>query len=1171
MKKRLAAFLLSAVMVLGSTLTFLPAIAHAEPLEKTYTFSDLKSPMEYGLTSEVTSDGKLNITFNDQYKSKFFEIPSDIDPSTITKLTFNLSDGNEGDLAFKFHTKDDYDSDNKNGTPVSYGKAEVVPQAGAQEKYFSIMSLNTGTTKATVDSVTFYLSGEGNPGAADEPDAGPSVEGENLLKNGDFADADVSMWGAEQESAKISVASGDDVIYGDVKTYGVINGRTTPFQCFAYDVTDLVENGGTYAYCFYIKLSDDYEGAPGTQRQVDFAPYVTSGGNTTYLGSYSPEVTGSSSQQLTPGEWTKYEGTFKVSAAGNLDKVVLRFLEQGEDYGEGACVMGEYYMTGASFIELQKKKVTIESNVPNLKDKFVEDFGEDIICGTSLSGSEISDKVLLDLVTKHFNSVTLGNELKPDSHLGYSAPSTTETAVIEGKEIEVPVLNFANSEGYLDYFLNWNAEHPDDQFKLRGHVLTWHSQTPEWFFHEDYDASKPLVTPEVMSLRHEWYIKTVLEHYVGEDSKYKDLFYGWDVVNEAVSDATGTYRNAEEGSSWWAVYQSNEFIINAFKFANKYAPADVELYYNDYNDCTPGKVEAIVALLNDVKNAEGTRIDAMGMQGHYNVDSPTPEQFESAAKKYGEVVGKIMVTELDFKASTSYDGTEATLQEEYTKQAYSYKNLYQTMKKLNDEGSVKVGGFIVWGVIDGNSWLQAYTGVGGGVTDGRPQCPLLFDDNYKVKPAFWAIVDPTQLAPEIKSVEISQSSVDNFNLATEYAFGEGDTNATFKAIWNEGQLQFLVNVEDASDDAEDMVKVFVDKYNSKATGITNKEVDVKRAEGEATEGGYKVIVSVPMEEVTANKSVGLDVVVINGSETIAFNDTTMTQETSSKYYADGVLKPFMLIPKGTAVIDGELDEAWADAVTISLDNKTDNPAAKAEVKVMWDDEYLYTYFIVEDPALNKNSEQVHEQDSVEVFIDETNSKAQEYNAGTKQYRINYENEHSFNGETCVEENETTFAKTTDNGYIVEGAFKWTEGKRSAGDFIGIELQINDADASGIRIGTATWNDVTNQCYACPACFGSAQLVEKQGQAITELPDSNQNDGEKGKTAGIVIGIVVAVLLAGAAGFFVLKDSKSSVSVKEIKDALKDQNEALKEQAEADSKTEEEEVQEVSEETTNDEK
>ena len=77
-----------------------------------------------------------------------------------------------------------------------------------------------------------------------------------------------------------------------------------------------------------------------------------------------------------------------------------------------------------------------------------------------------------------------------------------------------------------------------------------------------------------MNKRLEWYIKSVLEYYTADDSKYKDLFYGWDVVNEAISDSTATYRTDEEPgqdqlsdsthgskSSWWKVYGSNEFIL----------------------------------------------------------------------------------------------------------------------------------------------------------------------------------------------------------------------------------------------------------------------------------------------------------------------------------------------------------------------------------------------------------------------------------------------------------------------------------------------------------------------------------------------------------------------------------------------------------------------------------
>ena len=92
-----------------------------------------------------------------------------------------------------------------------------------------------------------------------------------------------------------------DIETSDVTTYAAITNRTLPSDCFAQDITDVVEPGHTYEYRFYAMLSDDYEGAPANQRQVDFAPYIVSGGSTTYLGSYSAKLSGSCSQQLTPG------------------------------------------------------------------------------------------------------------------------------------------------------------------------------------------------------------------------------------------------------------------------------------------------------------------------------------------------------------------------------------------------------------------------------------------------------------------------------------------------------------------------------------------------------------------------------------------------------------------------------------------------------------------------------------------------------------------------------------------------------------------------------------------------------------------------------------------------------------------------------------------------------
>ena len=239
---------------------------------------------------------------------------------------------------------------------------------------------------------------------------------------------------------------------------------------------------------------------------------------------------------------------------------------------------------------------------------------------------------------------------------------------------------------------------------------------------------------------------------------YKGQIHGWDVVNEAVSDATGSYRTDTEAggdrlsdpthgskSSWWHVYGSCEFIINAFRFANKYAPASLELYYNDYNECSPQKVKGIVELLRAVRDAEGTRISGMGMQGHYGMDYPTVPQLESAVRAYSQVVPSVMITEFDLKASPSFDGKD--LAGEYRRQAGRYQAIYSKLVELDREEGINVTGIVFWGVTDPYSWLQHASHVGGGASGAQPQCPLLFDGNYRAKTAFYAFTDGAGSSP----------------------------------------------------------------------------------------------------------------------------------------------------------------------------------------------------------------------------------------------------------------------------------------------------------------------------------------------------------------------------------------------------------------------------------------
>ena len=1098
-----ACIALSAAMTLTSVGSMLPSdwgietVYADETKTTTKTFTADQLDVSWGNAKYKLEDGKWKLTFANQYDQVKWKVPETIALSDVKSVTFHVAD-QKGSVTLKVYNGGD-DAENDNTKYGLTGSEEYTIEPSGEGSVDAVGLMTTDETGAgssvSLISVTFELK---------EGSGSQITYGENIIKDGDFKNAEAAAsWNASVGESNITVGTEENVI-GDsgLKTYGVINrdpATATPGDCFSQDITKAVEVGEEYQYSFWAKLSDDYKDAPEEQRNVDFAPFYVAGGEAIYLGSYSTGVlSGEVTKTLTAGEWTKFSGTFNVPKTA--DQIVIRIIEQGTDYGQGKCVKGAYCVTGVSMKKITKPKPEIEKDIPDWKTSVTESLGNDSIAGTAIMSSEISDDTLMELVEKHFNAVTLGNELKPDALFNYQIGQSVDckTITFKGTGLKVPVVNdkdenldFSRADEMLEKILEWNNANPKNKIRVRGHVLVWHSQTPEWFFHEDYDVAKPYVDKETMNRRLEWFISSVFDHYFGKaaNGKYDGLFYGWDVVNEAVNG--NTYRDDKvipdesdtstsdtrhgSNSMWWRVYKSNEFIINAFKYANHYAPEDVELYYNDYGETDNTKCEGIVKLINDVKHADGTRLDAFGMQAHYNVDGFSAAQFKSVAKKYATAAGKVQLTELDFKASSTYDGTEAAKESEYTKMAYCHKNLYEAIKALKNEGT-NVSGLTVWGVIEPNSWLHSQSNVGGGA-NGSAQCPLLFDGNYKAKPAYWAYVDASQLKPAIQKVTITEAK--DGNIAGEtYTIDQGEVQAEFIPVWDKDGLTVQVKVKDTTANNADAVTVYVDPKNS-ASDITPDKVTVTRTAAAEIAGGYQATVKVPMENLKVAQQIGLDVVVNNDGKTESFNDLTGNQESSSKYYAVATMKPGIeKIPYGTISVDADTDAAWNNAVNIPLTiNK--GSEASANAKVLWDDDNLYVYATVNDAVLDKTGAQTHEQDSLEVFIDEDNGKTASYGEDDKQYRINYNNEQSFNGKKCLAENVKSATKTIDGGYVVEAAFKWTDIKPANGTKIGLELQINDAKG-GKRIGTLSWYDETGMGWSGSNVYGTVELTGKTG-------------------------------------------------------------------------------------------
>ncbi len=984
--------------------------AEEEVKEEVKEAEETAEAKEEGLTffnrwnQSETVKGKLE--FSSQYQEFCYDLGETIDAANCKGVHVKVSEqGNN--ICIKLY---DADMNEKLASYSNSGKDEytVVPNYDGTVRYIGIMSMPSETEaypySVTVDEVK-----------ADVEEAAPVQNEETLVYKAD----DIKLshrWSGEETTPEINFSA-------EWEEYWFSLGKTVNAEAIKSVKVTFKENTPNLAFKLYDAEGSELQAFYGQSGKSEYVIFPSTTGDVTNFAIMAMN-----------------EQTFPATATLESVEIVVDTTPQEEQVEKG-----------------------VERDIVDLRDPMTAILGDDFIIGTAISYMEFADEMEMELVTKHFNGVTLGNELKPDSMLKKDAQIITYN--LNGEDIEVPELNYDTPERYLDFFVNWNNEHPDKKIRVRGHVLVWHSQTPEFFFHEDYDTNKPYVTPEVMNKRLEYYIKSVATHFTAEDSKYKDLFYGWDVVNEAVSDGTGTYRNASENSSWWAVYQSPEFIQNAFVYANKYMPSNIALFYNDYNEYVTSKVGGICELLRTVKATPGARIDGMGMQAHYQVAAgqPSMEQFKTAARAYSEIVDQIQVTELDYKGSANSKDERL---------AERYKELYDTIRRLKAEG-INFTGMTIWGVVDKHSWLQTANNNGGGSNGNARQYPLLFDDNYKAKNAFWALANAGELEPEKKSIELVQRTGNYFKTGNKYEFEEGETKASFVPMWTEGGLlYFKVVVDDATIDDTDCFTIYVDDGNRR------KSMTVTRDKANATETGYEKIKSIHAdEEALKAGNVKIDVSVTDGEKTFAFGDTSLNQGESSKFYAETSVKPALEVKKGTIAVDGDFtDEAWNNAPEVPLTiNLGSNVTANA--KILWDEKNLYVLAEVKDAVLNKDSSQAHEQDSLEVFIDENNNKSTSYEEDDKQYRINYENEHSFNGKKCVEKNVKSAVKVTEDGYIIEAAFKWTS-KAWDGKRIGLELQINDADASGKRTGTLSWADTTGNGWSSPAVFGTIRLVNE---------------------------------------------------------------------------------------------
>jgi len=179
---------------------------------------------------------------------------------------------------------------------------------------------------------------------------------------------------------------------------------------------------------------------------------------------------------------------------------------------------------------------------------------------------------------------------------------------------------------------------------------------------------------------------------------------------------------------------------------------------------------------------------------------------------------------------------------------------------------------------------------------------------------------------------------------------------------------------------------------------------------------------------------------------------------------------------GTPALDAA-DPLWQSAPEIPVNQYIMAwQGAQGTARVLWDEQYLYVLIAVQNAELNKAHPSPHEQDSVEIFIDEGNHKASYMQGDDAQYRINFDNEASYNPPAIAEGFESS-AVVSGSAYTVAAKIPFRTVKPQENVIIGFDMQINGASARGGRQSIAVWNDTGGNAWQDPSVYGLLRLVK----------------------------------------------------------------------------------------------
>jgi endo-1,4-beta-xylanase len=298
--------------------------------------------------------------------------------------------------------------------------------------------------------------------------------------------------------------------------------------------------------------------------------------------------------------------------------------------------------------------------------------------GAAVQSGYLADGRYTTVLARHFNYLTAEYEMK--------------WATIEPTQ---GVRSFAAGDNIVGYGQANGME-------IKGHTLIWHGSAPGWLNG---------LSPADFRAAFETHIRAVGEHFRGR-------VYAWDVVNEAVADSGTGLRD-----TIFRQKLGDSYIADAFRLAHEADPQAL-LFYNDYGgEGLNAKSDRIYDLVSGLK-AQGVPIDGVGLQMHVTAWNPPSDSAVASNMRRLAGLGLLVnISEMDVRIRD----LPGTTQSKLDGQKSVYKSLVAACV-----AEPKCDAVTFWGFTDAHSWIDSQYGA---------DDPLLFDEQYAPKPAFYGVFD----------------------------------------------------------------------------------------------------------------------------------------------------------------------------------------------------------------------------------------------------------------------------------------------------------------------------------------------------------------------------------------------------------------------------------------------